>query len=141
MQKFRFLLIALVLCMLLPSCTPTVDMGFASPDAGFRDIIYAGLLSEGAFWNSWVITPKAKVIDLESREVFSVCSDPLCDHSGEGCARRVFLGADAILISQDSTQDDLILYIARSDLVSIVDDHTVIQNHQLETKMTLNKFQ
>jgi len=151
MQKFRFLLIALVLCMLLPSCTPTADMGYIPTDddsiatdtqpqtqnGEYRDIIgtehmkLSGSSMQGALWNNLVFTSKAMVIDLETGETFSACSDPLCDHRGEGCARRVLLGADALLPSYSSTQDDLVLYIGRSDLVSIVDDHTVTYNHRI----------
>ncbi|MBQ8717796.1 MAG: hypothetical protein IJY66_00845 [Clostridia bacterium] len=150
MQKFRFLLIALALCLLLPSCATVEDLPpdmvitppdteASLPDAesdvpqgDYRDILFTPLFSNGTFWKNWLFTPRAKIINLETGETFSVCNDPLCtNHNNKSCVQSIFIGVDAIMVSPASTQDDLVIYLGRREAASIVDDHTVIHNYQL----------
>lgn len=146
MQKFRFLLIALALCLLLPSCATVEDLPpdmvitppdteASLPDAesdvpqgDYRDILFTPLFSKGTFWKNWLFTPKAKIINLETGETFSVCNDPLCtNHNDVSCVQSIFIGVDAIMVSPASTQDDLVIYLGRREAASIVGD----QNYQL----------
>ena len=146
MQKFRFLLIALALCLLLPSCATTADMGYVPPDTqvpssdtenkvpqdDYREIVtakYIGGGRNGVFWNNLLFTSQAEVINIETGEVISACSDPLCNHSGDSCARSVLLGAN-MLVSSSSSQNDLVLYISNND-TDISADKSVTRNYKI----------
>lgn len=152
MKKFCFLFVILSLCLLLPSCATTRDLppdmvitpsnvDDVAPDTKnqvqsgeYRKLIRAEKINnsglQGAFWNNWVITSKGKIINLATKEVFSVCSDPLCEHRGDRCLKNVFLGSRSLLVSPNSTQGDLIIYVANTKS-SISEDKTVSQNHRL----------
>ena len=128
MKKIRFLFIVLSLCLLLSSCASIPEQ----EEAGYRNVIRADKVSgsePGAFWNNLVFTSK-KIINLETGEAISICSDPLCDHRTDGCAKKVLMGADDILVSSASSQDDLILYVF-NDEMNALPDETVTQNYQV----------
>ena len=151
MEKFRFLMFILSLCLLLSSCATVQDlppdMVITPPDTeistldtisdeqsgAYRKIVaaeYIGGGRNGVFWNHLMFTSLAEVINLESGEVLSACSDPLCNHSGDGCAKRVLMGANDMLVSSSSDQNDLVLYIS-NDQVTIDAEQSVTQNHRV----------
>ena len=112
MRKVLTILIFLALCLIFSSCATTRDLPpdmvitpsekvvnpsneNNQPTAGYREIVRADTISSagaGVVWNNLVFT-SSRIINLETGEAISVCSDPLCDHHTDGCAKKVLMGA------------------------------------------------
>ena len=153
MQKFCFLLIALALCLLLPSCAtvedlppdmivtppdkeeiPTTDTGEQVQKGEYRKLLTTssiGASRKVVYWNNLVFTSKAEIINLENGRVLSACSDPLCDHQKDSCANRVLQAAKAIQASHASPRDELVLYVMRQMLVSVIDNQTPVFSNKI----------
>ena len=158
MKKFHSLIFLLSLCLLLSSCATVEDLPsdmVIAPDAAnttdpssdvkneasnseFRSLINSRemLLSSsggdfyGAFLNNLLFTNKGKIVNLETSEVFSACSDPLCDHKKDACADKVLFACESMVVSQNAAQGNTVLYLARKDLTAL-EDMTATINHRL----------
>ena len=136
MRKIALLLVLLLLCALIPSCTsvPDPNEDVEVPEEDYRTLISSVSLGsgmQGMFFNNLLYTSRGTVINLETREMFSACSDPLCDHSGWPCANLVLMASDCMVISPNSAADDLVFYLANTELVGVGENHQGIFNHRI----------
>ena len=139
MRKIALLLVILLLCALIPSCTsvpeqPTSGKEIGEVEDSYRRMIYTQPLSPGrggAFFNNLLYTSMGTVINLAAREMFVACSDPLCNHSEWTCATVALKSSNGILISPNSAPDDLVFYLGERQFVGIDEDRHVTFNHRI----------
>ncbi|MBQ7337383.1 MAG: hypothetical protein IJW40_11725 [Clostridia bacterium] len=140
-------IVCIVICFslfLLSSCTPIpselpefseqhdsddADVQNALQDAGYRDICFP-YMGGFAIWDHWALTTHGEFVDLTTYEMFSACNDPLCAHSSQHCAQNTLEWSEFVLVSPNSTQDDLIFYIQAMSSRQL-SDGTMIPNKYL----------
>ena len=137
MKKVFYLCgIALILCLLLTSCVSasdslTVDPGTSNPvpsdpkpqpqpveeipEGEYRDVVYTSTLNSGtrgSGGHDLVVTSSSLVIDLETLKSRYACGEEGCGHTKDSCPAYILRTGNTVLLSSDSTPDNVIGYIS-----------------------------